>query len=539
MAVMVSGGSSLPGFDARSRRRVDRAAWAATVCVLLGGAFRLVLVLTGMPPTSSDEATMALAALHIAEGRHFPAYFYGQHYMGTLEAFLAAPVFAVAGPSLVALRLPLVPMYLLFGWLMYQLTRRLYTRWFAVAVVALLALGSHSVVQGQVFAGGGYPEIRPLGAGVLLLALLLASGCRWRLAAFAGFGLLAGLAVWDDWLILPYVAAAGLLLAAGCGRELLGRSGAVLLAGVLVGAAPAVVHHVALGVTGTSLSAMLHLAEGEPAPLADRLYGAVLLGVPLGGGLCAPGSCEGWPLLLGALYPFALLAAGGGAAVALRRAAARPERIRQMGRLALAVAAAVTLVAYARSGAAGHTPGASVRYLTPLLISLPAVLWPLWTAAARLRRQSLGLLWIVPGRAVAATLLLVTIVAGMLLPTVALARDLPRGAAEAARERALVTSLERSGVTHLYTVYWTCNRLAFASRERLVCAVLENDLRPGLDRYRPYRDAVAVHPNPAYVFPIGSPADRAFAARLAATGVPARIEEVGGYRVYHPAWRPM
>jgi hypothetical protein len=538
VAVMLSGGSSLPGFDARTRRRVDRAALAAAVCVLLGGAFRLVLVLTGMPPTSSDEATMALAALHVAEGRHFPAYFYGQHYMGTLEAYLAAPLFIVAGPSLVALRLPLVPVYMLFGWLMFQLTRRLYTPWFAVAVVALLALGSHSVVHGQVFAGGGYPEIRPIGAGVVLLAVLLGTGCRRRLAACAGCGLLAGLAVWDDWLILPYVAAAALLLVAGCRRELLGRPGALLLGGALLGAAPAIAHHLRAGVTGDSLAAMLRLAEGAPAPLADRLYGAVLLGVPLGGGLCAPGACEGWPLVLGALYPVALLAAGAAAVVALRRAP-RAERMRHAGRLALVGAAAVTLVAYARSGAAGHTPGASVRYLTPLLISLPAVLWPLWRAASRLRRPSCSLQWIVPGRAVAAALPLVTIAAGMVSPTVALARDLPRGAAEAARERALVTALERSGVTHLYTEYWTCNRLAFASRERLVCAALENDLRPGLDRYRPYRDAVAAHPDPAYVFPIGTPVERAFAERLAASGIPARTEEVAGYRVYHPARRPL
>ena len=42
---------------------------------------------------------MGLAALHIARGEDFPVFFYGQEYMGTLEAYLAAPLVALFGPS--------------------------------------------------------------------------------------------------------------------------------------------------------------------------------------------------------------------------------------------------------------------------------------------------------------------------------------------------------------------------------------------------------------------------------------------------------
>jgi hypothetical protein len=56
----------------------------------------------------SDEATMGLMAKHLSELRAFPVFFYGQHYILGVQAWMAAPVFAVVGPSVAALKLPLV-----------------------------------------------------------------------------------------------------------------------------------------------------------------------------------------------------------------------------------------------------------------------------------------------------------------------------------------------------------------------------------------------------------------------------------------------
>ncbi len=84
--------------------------------------FRLVLVLLAglvvfrafpfvwWPSThfDSDQAIVGLMAKHISEGRAFPLYFYGQHYMLAVEAYLAAPVMAVIGATVTALKLPLV-----------------------------------------------------------------------------------------------------------------------------------------------------------------------------------------------------------------------------------------------------------------------------------------------------------------------------------------------------------------------------------------------------------------------------------------------
>jgi hypothetical protein len=47
----------------------------------------------------SDQAIIGLMAKHLAEGRAFPLFFYGQPYLLGVEAWLAAPVFWIAGAS--------------------------------------------------------------------------------------------------------------------------------------------------------------------------------------------------------------------------------------------------------------------------------------------------------------------------------------------------------------------------------------------------------------------------------------------------------
>jgi len=56
----------------------------------------------------SDQAIFGLMAKHIAEGRAFPVFMYGQTYILAVEAWLAAPLFLVAGASVAALKLPLL-----------------------------------------------------------------------------------------------------------------------------------------------------------------------------------------------------------------------------------------------------------------------------------------------------------------------------------------------------------------------------------------------------------------------------------------------
>ncbi|MFI7488434.1 hypothetical protein ACIBXA_08610 [Micromonospora echinaurantiaca] len=526
--------------------RWTRLAGPLTVAAVVAGVgYRLWLLLHDAPPTNSDEATMGLAALHIAQGRQFPVWFYGQEYMGPLEAYLAAPVFALAGPSVLGLRLPTLALYALFVLLAWRLTRRLTgDRWFALLVVALLALGSDRIVKNQLIAGGGYPEMNPAGMALALLAYDLAAGRPGRrLPRWVAWGFLAGLMAWVDPLVLPYVAATGAVLLGFRWRELRGRAGALLGLAAVLGAAPLLGHSLLTG--RNPLAAVLTAGGAEqPAGWADRLHGALVLGPPLGMGFCSPSHCATWQLWWAAALPV-LLAVGGVTAWRTLRTG-DPDGDGRAGaaiRLALVLGGVATLAVYAASSAAGLTPVESSRYLSCLLISLPALLWPLWSAARRAGRRADARLDVrrSAGSGLRASALRVTAV-GVLVATAGTAVVATAGAigtapaarAAEARHAALVAALRERGVRHVYAGYWTCNRLTFASAEDVVCAVVDDGLSPGHDRYPAYRRAVRQAAAPAWVAPVGSP----LAARLdeRARAEPGLLTPVtvDGWRIYLP-----
>ncbi|SNT06396.1 hypothetical protein SAMN05421812_1033 [Asanoa hainanensis] len=535
MAILTGAQTSTPAVSpATGRRRPGAAVLTALALGLAGLGFRIAVLLADAPPTNSDEGTMGLAALHIGQGNGLPVYFYGQNYMGTLEAYLAAPLVALANGSVLALRMPNLLLYAAFLAAMWALTRRLYSPWFATFVVGLLALGSDRVLKNQLISGGGYPEINPAGAALVLLAVGLA--VRPRTAGYAAFGLIAGLMLWVDWLVLPYLAAASCLLLL---KKAAKRSWIALAAGVVLGAAPLVIHDLTSSWKHSAIPTFLGLnGGGIEASWADRLHGGVLTGIPLATGLCAPGRCEPWQLWWAPAWLILLAVAGFAAWRSFRtradrvasagepagRAASPPDRVRAAGRLALVAAALVSLVVYARSNAAGNTPIESGRYLHCLLISTPAVLWPLWTLRGRVTR------WL--GAAGLAVVCAFSLVAtGMVV------HELPRIAAVDDRQVGLLAELDRRGVTYVYSEYWTCNYIAYISSERVRCAVIAADLTPGFDRYQPYKKAVAEAPTRTFALPTGSPESQAVRDYLDSRQLTYAENVASGYDIFQPTTR--
>jgi hypothetical protein len=78
--------------------------WVAVVLVLLRSAVFVLFEVF----FDSDQAIIGLMAKHLSEGRVFPLFTYGQDYNLAVEAWLAAPLFWFAGPSVALLKLPLV-----------------------------------------------------------------------------------------------------------------------------------------------------------------------------------------------------------------------------------------------------------------------------------------------------------------------------------------------------------------------------------------------------------------------------------------------
>jgi hypothetical protein len=507
----------------------------AALLIAGGLALRLTAILLGVPLPNSDEAWMGIAGRHIAAGHDFPAFFYGDHYMGTAEAYFAAALFKPFGSSLTTLRLPTLVIYLAFILVMYRLTDRLYGRRFALLATALLALGSDAVMHSEVFSGGGYPEIKPAGAGLILLALWLnldEGGERRRRLGFAGWGVLAGFALWSDPLILPYVGVAGLLLLM-YGRALIGSPGVLVAAGFVVGLLPSLVYNLAAPAGETTLAGIAHLSRGGPSFSFENIRGGVLLGVPLASGLCGPGHCEGWTYSLGALYPVAMAIAIVLAANGFRQATDRSERLIQAARLALLLGGAGMLIAYVRSSAAATEPWANVRYLHPLIISLPAVLWPAYRGVELWWQRRSALRWPdwLRGGTGAASLAAVLVAA--VVATGILIDGLPQGPKQKALERQLSDTLNAYHIGYFYTDYWTCARIAFITKEKAICATVDDTLHRGHDRYLPYRDAVDAAARPAYVLGTGTPAEALFSQQYSGS----LVAEAGGYRIFWPAAR--
>ena len=80
----------------------------------------------------SEQAIVGLMAKHVSELRAFPLFFYGQNYMLGVQAWLAAPLFLIGGPTLLMLRLPLVVINAVVGVLLVILLTLVAVAWFAL-----------------------------------------------------------------------------------------------------------------------------------------------------------------------------------------------------------------------------------------------------------------------------------------------------------------------------------------------------------------------------------------------------------------------
>ena len=219
----------------------------ALLIIALAICLRLLLTALGWPTTNSDEGTIGLMARHIAYNGEHPVVFYSRNYLGALEAYLGAASFRLFGPSLFSLRLGIILLDALFFASMYLLTSLLYTKKLALFVLVLLGLGSSAIFLRELYATGGTTQTLLFGTLAFLLASWLTlsyrqdltSSRKWlRFAAYAGWGLVVGLAIWSDLVVLPVLMMAGLLLLLFCWRDLRTLAPLCLLLGFVIGVFP-------------------------------------------------------------------------------------------------------------------------------------------------------------------------------------------------------------------------------------------------------------------------------------------------------------
>jgi hypothetical protein len=594
------------------RRHLDRYDLAAIAIVILGTLMRLILIALNWPAPYNDEATMGLMAMHIAYHGAHPLLYYGQNYMGSLEAYLGAAFFLLLGPTTFALRLGLLILYALFLLCLYLLASRLFPKSLALFTILVLALGAPDFVFRQLMAAGGPPDYLFSTTLLLLLTAWLAYSaniayhkdeenvtiqqtlrCKclpWhRVAAYAVWGGIAGLALWSHLLCLPFVLVAGLLLALFCRKGLHPYVLSLLFLFLLLGFSPFLIYQATVPVTAQENSlftaggyrepsypslqglpgttATISPTASAPRPL-QQVMGTLLVSAPLmtnGNAICPIAGDQAWPITNSTSAPILLCTAvhgiwGIGFVVLLIFATITASRrfwiswrssskqkgmleqehlqeaIRQGSRLMILSGTCLTLLAYTLYAQASDvTPVTSARYLVGLCIALPAVLAPLWEQ--RHRRKALqDWVTLVKMGSAYGTCLLIFVVS--LVGTITIFTAQVSSANDSFQQQAgLIQTLLQKGATDVYMEYDDCNRVTFLSNERIICAALDKGLRPGLDRYYPYRAMVATAPQPYYVLQAGSTQALLFEQMAREQHIVYKAFTADGYTVYEPVRR--
>ena len=236
---------------------------------------------------SADEALPGLMAWHIAQGWEYPAFYYGQFYFGTAEAYVIAALYRLFGfhpwlaivPPIVASTL-LVPVTFVLG-------RRLGGPLAGVLAAVPVTVAPPVLTRLFVNTGGGFSLAFLLQSAALvcwLRALDAGSRIWWLAAGSLIFGVLG-------WIWQPALALYAALLLVWCAitvRASLWRFGARLPAAVLpfvVGVAPAAIFNVWHGwLTVEQLAGKYLTPAGEAGTQPGGGLLPSLLFTALGGG---------------------------------------------------------------------------------------------------------------------------------------------------------------------------------------------------------------------------------------------------------------
>jgi hypothetical protein len=196
------------------------------ICLCIALLIRIYLIIHTHGAIAADESETGIQAEHILRGE-WPVYYYGQPYMGSLEAYILALMFALAGPSVFTLRLATSLVSLGLVVLTWAFASALANeaglslwakRCFMYIATLFAALPPLYDAVLELRSLGGYVEAMVIMLWLLYSAFRLTP--RWRDGAstlelslrWLGIGFLFGLGMWTDPLITYAVAAIALWL---------------------------------------------------------------------------------------------------------------------------------------------------------------------------------------------------------------------------------------------------------------------------------------------------------------------------------------
>ncbi len=511
---------------------------------------RVALLAADAVPFNGDEAIVALMARHIQQGER-PAFFYGQAYLGSTDAWLVSIAFSIFGESVLSIRL--VQIALFAGTLIttYLVARRFGLDELAARLSTLLmALPPTLLTLYTTATLGGYGETLLFGNLLILSALSLGAnrsedqpqrheGTNKRLSKLRDFvpswlrnravvlrwglfGLLTGFAFWTFGLILVYLIPLALWLT-WRHRLRAWRGYAVAALGFVLGSAP---WWASIAQLGGSLIGELTgsaIANTVAAPTLLSSLGVRLANFFVFGALA-------W---LGLRYPWSpefILPPIGIAAAAIYLGAFA-FAVRRGPRLAWGMIGTL-LLTYLLTPFGGDPSG---RYFLPLYLPLSIFVALLMD---NMRRRIAG--WLV-------SLLIALIIGYNVAGSLLAAAQPPPGITtqfdavtwiDRRRDRELIDFLLAHGETRGYTNYWVAYPIAFLSGERIISAArlpYHLDFRYARrdDRYLPYAQRVAESPRAFYITTNHPALDALIRERLTGLGVAFEEETIGNYHIFY------
>lgn len=495
--------------------------------IIITVIFRTWLLLSGAVPFNGDEAVVALMARHITQGAR-PLFFYGQSYMGSLDAYLIAAGFSLFGEAVWVIRVVQILLYAAFLFTAWLLAKRLLVDERAAGITVLLMSVPPVMVATYTAATlGGYGETLVFGNLILLFGYEVVYGeWRERPAAWLGLGVVGGLAFWTLGMSGAYLLPVG--IAGLLNLKKLKPAHILLAVGAFVaGSLPWWIEN--FRNDWSALAFLLGRSELRlplPTP-AERLIGYFFLGLPTIFGFRRPweGGFEPfWMVLVGVLW----MAVVGLFAFEIRRKKL-PVFKPGAGTLLGWLAAGFTVIFLGTQFSIDSTG----RYFLPLYL-VASILTGGLAARLSVKRQVIG----------------VGIVAFGLLFNAA---GVYRAAAEpdglttqfAAITRfnndhdaALMAFLQENGLRYGYSNYWVTFRLAFLSGETLIYSPrlpYKDNLSYTVNdnRYPAYDAAVSAAARPAFITTLNPVLDGELESYFSANGVSYREAQIGPYHVYH------
>jgi 4-amino-4-deoxy-L-arabinose transferase-like glycosyltransferase len=514
--------------------------WCVPVVILAGVALKAMLLALDAVTFNSDEAVVALMARHILQGER-PWFFYGQAYMGSLDAYLVAGAFRLFGERVVSIRLVQIGLFVAVLVTSYLLVLR-FTGSERVALLAILLMAIPPVLLTLYTTAslGGYGEALLIGNLLLWWGHRLGweDAQRWGLWLIWGFA--AGLGFWAFGLTVVYLLPVAFWLLWRL-RARGWRGYLLAVFGLALGSMPWWLGN--LGSVGVAMAELSGSAVRSTATAGSllgnvglRTFSFFALGLPALFGLRFPWSAEGPSLWLAVpalvLYLGALIHSG---RLALAHFSSylstRASSATSSARLLLWGVCGALFLGFILTPFGGDPSG---RYFLPLCL-------PLFVFSAEglvmLENRAGQWAWVLLGLVLAFNLAgtaqaAVTNPPGLTTQFEAITQVDHRYDAE------LMGFLRAHGGTRGYGNYWVAYPIAFLSEEKIILVPrlpYKADLRYTSrdDRYEPYDDEVEASRAAVYVTTNHPVLDDLLREQFTALDVDFSEEQIGDYHIFY------